>query len=173
MKKSHRIWMACACTAVVYGAIAAIADEASKVPESDPGIERGRRLVKIAGCNDCHSPGYAMSDGKTPESGWLVGDTMGWRGPWGTTYPANLRLLVSGLSEEAWLIYVKSKPMRPPMPSYVFRDMTDDELRSIYKFIRHLGKAGVPAPDYVPPDQEPKPPFVTWPAPPPAAATDK
>jgi hypothetical protein len=37
---------------------------------------------------------------------------------------------------------------------------------AIYRFIVHLGPGGEPAPVYVPPDQEPKPPFVTFPAPP-------
>ena len=35
---------------------------------------RGRYLVEIGGCNDCHTPGYAMSGGKVPEKQWLVGD---------------------------------------------------------------------------------------------------
>jgi mono/diheme cytochrome c family protein len=54
-------------------------------------IARGRYIVKIAGCNDCHTPGYFQTGGKVPEKEWLVGDKLGWRGPWGTTYPSNLR----------------------------------------------------------------------------------
>ncbi|MEJ2396973.1 MAG: cytochrome C, partial [Gammaproteobacteria bacterium] len=30
-------------------------------------LERGRYLVRIGGCNDCHTAGYAESGGKTPE----------------------------------------------------------------------------------------------------------
>jgi len=55
-------------------------------------LDRGRYLVKIAGCNDCHTAGYAETAGKVPEKQWLTGDQLGWRGPWGTTYAANLRL---------------------------------------------------------------------------------
>lgn len=55
-------------------------------------IERGRYLAKIGGCNDCHTPGYGLSGGQVPEAQWLVGDQLGWNGPWGTTYPSNLRL---------------------------------------------------------------------------------
>ena len=47
-------------------------------------IEWGRYLVKIAGCNDCHTPGYTMRDGNVPVSQWLLGDKLGWRGGWGT-----------------------------------------------------------------------------------------
>src|SRR5262245_19163636 len=64
--------------------------------------ERGRYLVSIAGCNDCHTPGYAMSGGKVPEKQWLTGDQLGWQGPWGTTYPSNLRLYMQIVSEAEW-----------------------------------------------------------------------
>jgi hypothetical protein len=52
------------------------------------------------------------------------------------------------------------------MPWWVFRQMDRGDLRAIYRFIRHLGPAGTPAPAYVPPDREPKPPYATFPAPP-------
>lgn len=168
MSRAWRVVAACACMAAWGVALRLQAKEEAKAGPAEVSVERGRHLVKITGCNDCHTPGYAMSEGKVPEDKWLTGDTLGWRGPWGTTYAANLRRLTGGLAEEAWLTYVKTKPMRPPMPGYSLRDMTDDELRSIYRFIRGLGVAGDAAPDYVPPGQEPKPPFVTWPAPPPA-----
>lgn len=60
-------------------------------------VERGRYLAKVTGCNDCHTAGYARAGGKVPESQWLMGDSLGWRGPWGTTYPANLRLYMRGM----------------------------------------------------------------------------
>lgn len=126
-------------------------------------IARGRYLVKIAGCNDCHTPGYFMGAGKVPEKQWLTGDTLGWRGPWGTTYPVNLRLYMRDLTEKQWLHVAKNKEMRPPMPWFALRDMTREDLRAIYRYIRHLGPAGQPAPAYLPPDKEPKPPFVTFP----------
>jgi len=44
--------------------------------------------------------------------------------------------------------------------------MTEVDLKALYRFIVHLGPGGQPAPAYVPPDQEPKPPYVTFPAPP-------
>ena len=40
-------------------------------------VERGRYIAKIAGCNDCHTPGYLTSDGNAPEERWLSGDTFG------------------------------------------------------------------------------------------------
>ena len=45
-------------------------------------IERGRYVVDIAGCNDCHTAGYAEAGGKAPDSERLTGDVRGFRGPW-------------------------------------------------------------------------------------------
>ena len=129
-------------------------------------IERGSYLSKIAGCNDCHTPGYLMSAGKVPENVWLTGDTLGWRGPWGTTYASNLREKVPKMTEAQWLQFARTAEPRPPMPLFNLRAMTDADLKALYRFIVYLGPGGTPAPAYVPPDQEPKPPFVTFPAPP-------
>ena len=73
--------------------------EAARTAESNS-IDRGRYIVKIAGCNDCHTSGYAQTGGQVPEKQWLTGDQIGWRGPWGTTYPGNLRLFMQNLSED-------------------------------------------------------------------------
>lgn len=113
-------------------------------------ISRGRYLIRISGCNDCHTPGYMQNDGQVPERDWLTGDAMGWHGPWGTTYPANLRLLVQQLDEEAWLALAR-QPLRPPMPSPSLRAMSDDDLRAIYRYVKSLGAKGQAAPAYVPP----------------------
>jgi mono/diheme cytochrome c family protein len=130
-------------------------------------VERGRYLAKIAGCNDCHTAGYLATEGQVPESEWLMGDTFGWRGPWGTTYGANLRLLLGTMSEEQWLTLARNLTARPPMPWFALNEMTDEDLRSLYAFIRYLGPAGEPAPAYVPPDQEPPLPYALFPSPPP------
>ncbi len=129
-------------------------------------IRHGRYLTQIAGCNDCHTPGYAMSGGQVPDSNWLTGDSLGWRGPWGTTYPSNLRLTMQSLTEDQWLSLARNTQYRPPMPWFALRDMSDQDLRAIYHFIRQQGPAGQPAPAYVPPDQEPQGPYVQFPAPP-------
>ena len=129
-------------------------------------VDRGRYLARIAGCNDCHTPEYMAKNGKVPEAQWLTGDSFGWRGPWGTTYAVNLRLYMQTLSEDEWLKKAATVEARPPMPWYVFRDMTRDDLRALYRYIQHLGPAGQPAPAWVPPDKEPKPPYATFPAPP-------
>lgn len=122
-------------------------------------IRHGRYLVQTSGCNDCHTPGYMQQDGKVPESEWLTGDAMGWQGPWGTTYPANLRQLVQQMDEKTWLARAR-QPMRPPMPSPSLRAMSDADLKAIYRYVRSLGAKGQPAPAYVPPGGKVATPFL-------------
>jgi mono/diheme cytochrome c family protein len=129
-------------------------------------IERGRYLVRVGGCNDCHTPGYGMNAGKLPEKEWLTGDQLGWRGPWGTTYPANLRLSMNAMNEDDWITMAKTARTRPPMPWFTLHEMEKEDLRAIYRFVRHLGPAGKPAPAYVPPERMPAGPAVQFPMPP-------
>jgi mono/diheme cytochrome c family protein len=129
-------------------------------------VERGRYLAKITGCNDCHTPGYLLSEGNVPEKLWLTGDRFGWRGPWGTTYGSNLRLFVSGMTEEGWVSVAQTLRRRPTMPWFNLNAMNSEDLKAIYQFIRYLGPGGEAAPAYVPPDQEPKTPYALFPIPP-------
>lgn len=129
-------------------------------------VERGRYLIVVAGCNDCHTPGYAASDGKMAERHWLVGDQLGYRGVWGTTYPSNLRRYFNNVSEKEWLQTARNANYRPPMPSPALRAMTDDDLRAIYHFVRSLGPATSLVPAYVPPEHQPMGPVVIFPLPP-------
>lgn len=125
-------------------------------------IARGRYIAQIAGCNDCHTAGYALSGGAVDESQWLMGDSLGWQGDWGTTYPINLRLYVNGLTPEQWLV-VARKEMCPPMPWFALRDMSDADLLAFYHFVKTLGPAGEPAPAYVPPGGTANTPVIKFP----------
>lgn len=127
-------------------------------------VARGRYLVVTGGCNDCHTPGYAPNNGNVPEDTWLVGDTLGYRGPWGTTYPVNLRLHMQNLTEDQWVEEAKTLRARPPMPWFSVNQYHEEDLRAIYQFITSLGPKGEAAPDYLPPDQEPPPPYIQWPS---------
>lgn len=158
------------------GAMVTAAFAGEKIGTSSPASpldkkteNRARYVIKIAGCNDCHTTGYAEAAGKIPEKDWLKGDSMGWRGPWGTTYASNLRLYMQKLSEDQWIKVSRSVEFRPPMPWFVLREMTDQDLRAIYRFIRNLGPAGEPAPDYLPSGQEPQGPFILFPSSPEAS----
>ena len=127
-------------------------------------IERGRYVVEIGGCNDCHTAGYANAGGEAAEADRLKGDTLGYSGAWGTTYPTNLRLTFSKMTEQQWLTYAKSLMTRPPMPWFNVRAMTDQDLRAVYAYMKSLpGTTGTAAPAFLPPGQAPKAPFIQWP----------
>ena len=43
-------------------------------------VDRGRYVVEIMGCNDCHTPDYLTKRANIPEEDWLVGRTLGFYG---------------------------------------------------------------------------------------------
>lgn len=144
------------------GSFAAIALCVAASGAAAQSLDDGRLFARMGGCNDCHTVNFAESGGTTPESEWLKGSPVGFRGPWGTTYPANLRLVLKDLSEDDWVAYAQSLETRPPMPWYDLRVAPETYLRGFYKLVRSLGDPGEPAPDYVPPDREPKTPFIVF-----------
>ena len=125
-------------------AFAGTASAAEPAPDQQV-LERGRYLAITSGCNDCHTPGYMQTDGNVPEPLWFTGNSVGFQGPWGTSYPVNLRLHVQSLTEAQWIERAR-RPMRPPMPWFNLRDMQDADLVAIYRYLRALGPAGEPAP---------------------------
>ena len=126
-------------------AIACLAIGAAQAKD-DASIKRGRYVVMIGGCNDCHTAGFAPSGGKVPESQWLEGEALGWRGPWGTTYPPNLRLYMQDLTEDQWVKKAQALSTRPPMPWWALHAMSESDLKALYRYVRKLGPAGKPAP---------------------------
>ena len=133
-------------------------------------LAQGDYLVRIAGCNDCHTPGYAESSGAIPKEQWLVGSPLGWSGPWGTTYPVNLRLKLQDMDEAAWMKYSGELHARPPMPDFAVRAMKESDRLALLRFVKSLGPAGEPAPAYLEPGKQPPMPYVEFKLPPPPAA---
>ena len=164
------LWTMAACAPLAALAAPPAAPAATSSAATARQIERGRYLVRITGCNDCHTPGYGASGGKVPEQEWLVGDALGYRGPWGTTYATNLRLRVAGMTEAQWLALAGQAKMRPPMPWPSLHAMQQDDLKAIYRYITHLGPKGRPAPAYRPPGDPPRGPIVVFPDAGPAGA---
>lgn len=92
----------------------AAARAASAPPAANAAVERGRHLVTIMGCHDCHTPKKLGPNGPEPDlsralSGHPEGDPLpappapkgpwvatatwdltAWSGPWGISYPVNL-----------------------------------------------------------------------------------
>lgn len=128
----------------------------------DASVENGARIAVITGCHDCHTAGYAQSGGQIDPEKALKGDVVGFQGPWGTTYPANLRLTVARMSENDFVGFGHSFQTRPPMPWFNLHAMTETELRSFYQYVKSLGEPGEPAPDFVPPGGVPKTPYIPF-----------
>jgi cytochrome c553 len=84
--------------------------------------------------------------------GWALAgspDLTAWAGPWGVSYTANLTPdQNTGLGIWTEDMFIKtmrlgkhmgqSRPVLPPMPWEVFRNMTDDDLKAIFAFLRTL-----------------------------------
>lgn len=128
----------------------------------DVSVEEGLRIATIGGCHDCHTDGFAASGGQVDPAKALMGSSVGFQGPWGTTYPANLRVVLSKMGEDEFVRYSRDLKTRPPMPWFGLHAMTDNELKSIYRYVKSLGEPGEPAPDYVKPGDMPKTPFIVF-----------
>ncbi len=140
-----------AATTVLMTAGPAVASDSKTKGAPSGDMTRGRYLVVVGGCNECHTPGYVEAGGKLPEQQWLTGSDVGWQGGWGTTYPANLRLFMSAMSEDAWVQYARHAVTRPPMGWFVLNALTESDARELYRFVSALGPSGAAAPPYVPP----------------------
>lgn len=145
----------------VIAAAGPVASAAGAGATQKSSIDRGRYLVKIGGCNDCHTPGYAEASGNLPEADWLVGVPIGYQGPWGTTYASNLRLAFDQMSEAQWMARARA-PLRPPMPWFGLRDMSSADLRALYRYVRSLGPKGEPTPAFAGPGQPVNTPYFVF-----------
>jgi mono/diheme cytochrome c family protein len=129
-------------------------------------IDAGRYLVKIGGCNDCHTPGYVeklmMTGEAMPESDWLKGADVGFSGPWGVSYPSNLRLSFQNMDEAQFIDMARKGQGRPPMPWPSLQAMSDQDLSAIYAYIHALGAAGDPAPAALSPGVAPDRPHIAF-----------
>lgn len=155
--KVKRVTVSLLTLIAIGSGVAMAADRAADKRE----IERGRYLAIVGGCNDCHTPNYPERNGKVPESEWLTGNVVGFHGPWGTTYPANLRLLAQTMTEAQWIARARA-PMRPPMPWFNLARMRDDDLRALHRYLRNLGPKGEPAPAYAQPGTAAKTPYINF-----------
>ena len=123
----------------------------------------GAYLAVVGGCNDCHTGNWDETMGKTADADRLAGSPIGYRGPWGTSYAANLRLVVSRIPEDRWVQILTTADGghgRPPMPWMNTAAMNDADLRAMYRYIHALGPKGERTPRPVPPGQEPTTAFI-------------
>jgi mono/diheme cytochrome c family protein len=89
-------------------------------------------------------------------------DLTAWSGPWGISYAINLtpdeNTGIGSWSEDTFVKALKtgrhmgvSRPILPPMPWTAFRNLTDDDLRSIFAYLRTIPAVHNRVPEPVPP----------------------
>jgi mono/diheme cytochrome c family protein len=134
---------------------------ASPAMAAEVSVKRGEQVSITSGCHDCHTANYNETGGKIDPALALKGTVLGWQGPWGTTYASNLRIVAKEKgSEDAFVQYAKTFQARPPMPFFNVHAMDESDVRSLYQYIVSLGEPGDSAPEYAPPGQEPKTPYI-------------
>lgn len=138
----------------------------------DP-VARGKYLVTIMSCTDCHTPGTMY--GAPDTTRLLSGSELGWNGPWGTSYPRNLTPDSTGLAAWSEADIVKAlrtgqrpdgRLLNPPMPWQNFGGLTDEDVHAIASYLKSLKPISHHVPDVVPPGQ--KAPTAMYFPPPPA-----
>ena len=138
-------------------------------------VERGLRVSIIAGCHECHTEGYVLNKGKIDPAKAMKGSSIGFQGPWGTSYAGNLRLSAAKLSEDAFAqFYGAGGEFAPPMPYYKLLLMEKDDLRSLHRYLKSLGEPGEATPSFVPPGGRVKTSYIVLapPQPPPPCTRD-
>ncbi|MBV9440291.1 MAG: VOC family protein [Candidatus Eremiobacteraeota bacterium] len=148
------------CALVVGGSHAATTP---RITADDP-VSAGRYLVNYGGCNDCHTAGILQGQPMPAESQRLLGSQIGFMGPWGVSYPPNLRLALSTMTPAQYLALIKDPgPLgKPPMPWQALQSLSQADQLAIYAYIRSLGSGGSATPSDVPPGQKPSTPYIVF-----------
>lgn len=125
-------------------------------------VARGKYLVTIMGCNDCHTPGtfYGAPDTKR----FLGGSELAWEGPWGLAFASNLTSdRETGLgawtdAQIATAIRTGNRPdgrqLAPVMPWMNFASLTPEDTDAIVAFLRTVPAVAHRVPAPVPPGGE-------------------
>lgn len=112
-------------------------------PDLSTPVSRGKYLVTIAGCTDCHTP---QKKGQ-PIPGLDFAGGFELKGPWGTVASANITPDATGISyyDENLFVetirtgYVKgARKINQIMPWRLFRNMTDEDLKAVFAYLRTL-----------------------------------
>lgn len=145
-------------------------------------IERGAYLVKLGGCNDCHTPLKSGPKGAEPDMDRMLSGhpqdlkmppppalppgpwatvasatNTAFAGPWGVSYASNLTPDSTGLggwSEKTFVETMRTGKHRgsareilPPMPWQNLARLTDDDLRSVHRYLTSIPAIANRVPD--------------------------
>jgi len=163
-------------------------NEEAKAMSPDEIVTKGKYLVNLGGCNDCHSPKVFTAMGLTFDTTKLLSghpseaklfpvdtsvtntkwmhtsmDLTAWVGPWGVSFAANLTPDgPTGLGNWTDEIFIKAirtgkhmgfgRGILPPMPWQNYANLTDDDLKTIFTYLKSLPAINNKVPDPIPPD---------------------
>lgn len=110
-------------------------------PDFSTPEKRGKYLVTIAGCADCHTP---QDEQGRPLPGMDFSGGLILDGPWGRVASANVTRDLSGISyydkgmftQAIRTGYVKARKLNQIMPWHTYHGMTDEDLNGMFAYIR-------------------------------------
>ena len=158
---------------VVAWSCAPKAETTATAASMDP-VARGRYLVTIMSCNDCHTPGYFY--GAPDTTRLLSGSDLGWAGPWGVVHARNLTPDSTGIG--SWSVEQIVTALRtgntpdgsqlaPIMPWMNYADILDEgDARAIAAYLKSLPPVVHKNRDRVPPGVKSDGAVITMPPPP-------
>jgi len=162
--------------------------EETKTMTAEETVARGKYLVNLGGCEDCHSPkvftamgpmfdttrvlsGHPADakifpvDTSVTNSKWIHTsmDLTAWAGPWGISFAANLSPDgPTGLGNWTDEIFIKAirtgkhmgfgRNILPPMPWQNYANLTDEDLKTIFAYLKSLPAINNKVPDPIPPN---------------------
>ncbi len=99
-----------------------------------------------------HPEGTVLPPAPAASGPWIASataDLTAWSGPWGVSYAFNLtpdeNTGIGSWSEETFVSAIRtgrhmgvSRPILPPMPWNVYRNLSDEDLKSIYAYLRTI-----------------------------------
>jgi mono/diheme cytochrome c family protein len=112
-------------------------------PDMSNPVERGKYLVTLGNCFSCHTP---MTPEGQPITQLAFAGGLRFNGPWGQVTSANITPDASGISYYDEELFVKTlrtgqvgaRKLNSIMPWSYFRNMTDEDLKAIYAYLKTL-----------------------------------
>jgi len=166
-------------TAAIILGVASLSCAMSKPAETvaahqDP-VARGRYLVTLMSCNDCHTPGYFYGAPDTMRR--LSGSDLGWVGPWGVVHARNLtpdpETGIGNWSSEEIVHALRTgntpdgSQLAPIMPWMNYSSILDEgDAMAIASYLKSLPPITHKNLDRQPPGQKPTGATVAFPPPP-------
>ena len=111
-------------------------------PDASTAVKRGEYMIKAADCSGCHTP-RGDKGAHIPGMDYAGGNPFD-DGKGGAVTPTNLTPDASGIPyyDEALFVkamrtgHVGARSLSPRMPWWVYKDMTDEDLKSIFAYLR-------------------------------------